>query len=98
VCRHTDTIDAVHTRAARFTDLHDDVIRLMQRRPWHGLRRRCEHEKTNHNPFDHTVSPILQTFSGMRWIDMRWLVCLTSGTAGRLGKYGRKFPVVSFFL
>jgi hypothetical protein len=56
----TDTIYAVHTRAARFTNCNDQPARLLDLHGWHSLCRRCEgQDKSNSNPSDHRFLPFV---------------------------------------
>jgi hypothetical protein len=47
--RHASTIDHMHTRTARFADLRDHALLLMNWRDWHGLHGCCEGQSKNNS-------------------------------------------------
>jgi hypothetical protein len=98
----TDTIDAVHTCAARFANWNDDAGRLLNLHRWHGLSRRREgQDKGNSNPSDHCFSPIWRCWAASydapfsRWITCEMLDYLRNNDGGSRSAKARALLLVS---
>src|SRR5262249_14802525 len=57
---HADTVNAVHTGTAGFTDIGDETVRLLNRGDRHCLCRECNsYDESNRDQFFHAFLPFM---------------------------------------